>query len=270
METRSAVTSFAANETGQPFQINNVAGSNVGFGYASFLLGLADGTTINRPTNPRMGKKQLGIYAQDSWKITRKLTLDYGLRYDYSTYLKEQYGRAPEFSATAPNPSAGGILGAAIYEGSGPGHCNCNIAHNYPFAFGPRLGVAYQINPKTVFRAGFGIVYGGTAVNNNAAGGLAGSSASNAQSTFGSPVTTLAQGYPANGYPPAWPNFDPGQFPTQAPVPGTGPVLMDPNAGRPARQYQWSIGFQREVSKDMVVEASYVANRGSGGRRPGS
>ena len=254
--------SFAANETGQPFQITSVAGSNVGFGYASFLLGLVNGTTINRPTTPRMGKEQLGIYVQDSWKITRKLTLDYGLRYDYSTYLKEQYGRAPEFSATTPNPSLGGYLGAAIYEGSGPGHCNCDIAHNYPYAFGPRLGAAYQINSKTVFRAGFGIVYGGTAVNNNAAGGLAGSSASVVQTNFGFPVTTLAEGYPSDGYPPAWPNFDPGQFPTSAPKPGPGPVLMDPNAGRPARQYQWSIGLQREISKDLVLEASYVANRG--------
>ena len=59
--------------------------TNVGFGYASFLLGLADGAAISRPTNPRMGKKSSGLYAQDSWKITRKLTLDYGLRYDYST-----------------------------------------------------------------------------------------------------------------------------------------------------------------------------------------
>jgi hypothetical protein len=209
-----------------------------------------------------MGKKQLGLYAQDSWKVTRKLTVDYGLRYDFSTYLKEQYGRAPEFSATTPNPSAGNLLGATIYEGTGPGHCNCNIAHNYPFAFGPRLGVAYQINSKTVFRAGFGIVYGGTAVNNNAAGGLAGSSANNAQPTFGSPAAILAQGYPATGYPPAWPNFSAGQFPTQAPTPGVGPVLMDPNAGRPARQYQWSIGVQREISKDFVAEVSYVANRG--------
>jgi len=256
------VYNFAANETGQPFQTTAVGGSNVGFGYASFLLGLADNTTISNPTHPRMGKKQLGLYAQDSWKITRKLTLDYGLRYDFSTYLKEQYGRAPEFSATTPNPRAGNLLGAAIYEGTGPGHCNCNIAHNYPYGFGPRLGVAYQINTKTVFRAGFGIVYGGTAVNNNAAGGLAGSSASNAQPTFGTPAAILAQGYPANGYPPAWPNFDAGQFPTQAPTPGTGPVMMDPNSGRPARQYQWSVGLQREISRDFVVEASYVGNRG--------
>jgi hypothetical protein len=253
---------FAAAETGQPFQNVNVLGSNVGFGYASFMLGLVDQIGISRLTTPRMGKKQLGMYAQDTWKVTRKFTLDYGLRYDYSTYLREQYGRAPEFSATTPNPAAGGRLGAAIYDGSGPGRCNCDIAHNYPLAFAPRLGVAYQINSKTVFRAGFGIVYGGTAVNNNAAGGLAGSSASNSPTSFGFPVTTLSQGYPASGYPPAWPNFDPGQFPTSAPVPGPGPVLMDPNAGRPARQYQWSVGFQRELMRDMVVEASYVANRG--------
>jgi hypothetical protein len=257
------VYNFAANETGQPFQTTAVGGSNVGLGYASFLLGLADNISIQRPTTPRMGKSQLGLYAQDSWKITRKLTLDYGLRYDYSTYLQESHGRAPEFSPTTPNPSAGGRLGAAIYDGSGIGGCNCNIAHNYPFAFGPRLGVAYQINPKTVFRGGFGIVYGGTAANNNAAGGLASSSAANTQPGFGTPVTTLAQGYPTADYPAAWPNFNPGQYPTSAPNPGPfGGAFMDPNAGRPARQYQWSAGFQRELTKDMVLEASYVANRG--------
>ena len=62
---------FAANETGQPFQTLSVQGSNVGLGYASFLLGLADNTSINNPTHPRMGKSQLGLYAQDSWKVTR-------------------------------------------------------------------------------------------------------------------------------------------------------------------------------------------------------
>ncbi|HSP70502.1 MAG TPA: TonB-dependent receptor, partial [Bryobacteraceae bacterium] len=205
---------FAAAETGQPFQNTAVGGFNVGFPYASFLLGGADSIGISRLTTPRMGKKQFGLYVQDTWKVSRKLTLDYGLRYDYSTYLREQYGRAPEFSATTPNPSAGGRLGAAIYDGSsGPGRCNCDIAHNYPYAFGPRLGVAYQLDSKTVIRVGFGIVYGGTAVNNNAAGGLAGSSASNATPNFGSPITTLAQGYPSTALPPQWPNFNAGQFP---------------------------------------------------------
>jgi hypothetical protein len=261
---------FNAAQTGQPFQNVAVQGSTAGFGYASFLLGQVNQIGISNLTTPRTGKKQFGLYAQDTWKVTRKFTLDYGLRYDYSTYLREQYGRAPQFSPTAANPAAGGLPGAAIYDGTGPGRCNCDIAKNYPFAAAPRLGAAYQINSKTVLRLGFGIVYSGTAVNNNSSSGLAGSSASNTTPSFGFPITTLAQGYPAAYYPPAWPNFNPGQFPTSAPVPGPfGGAYMDPNAGRPARQYQWSIGLQREVVRDLLVEAAYVGNRGVWWQAPG-
>ena len=251
---------FAADTTGQPFQTTTVAGANVGFGYASFLLGLAKGISISNPTHPRLGKKQLGLYVQDSWKITRQLTLDYGLRYDFSTYLREQYGRAAEFSPTTIHPVLG-IPGAAIYDGHGPGRCNCDIAHNYPYAFGPRFGMAYQALPKTVFRIGIGIVYGGTAVNNNAAGGLASSTASTTAG-FSQWVTTLADGIPTTFRPRPWPTYDPGFYPTSVPTPGTGPTWMDPNAGRPPRQVQWSIGFQREVGPNLVVEAAYVGNRG--------
>jgi len=267
------VYGFSAAETGQPFQSAAVQGANVGFGYASFLLGQVDSINMSNPTRPRMGKKQLGMYAQDTWKVTSRFTLDYGLRYDYSTYLKETYGRAPEFSPTAIHPKLG-IPGAAIYEGSGPGRCNCDIAKNYPWAFGPRLGSAYQITPRTVFRAGFGIVYSGTASNNNAAGGLAGSSASTPASSFGIPVTTLSQGIPVSFRPAPWPSYDPGYFPTvprgsASITPGVGPVWMDPNAGRPARQYQWSIGFQREITRNTVVDLAYVGNRGVWWQAPG-
>jgi hypothetical protein len=260
------VYTVSAAETGQPFQNAAVNGANVGFGYASFLLGLVDQIQMSNPTRPRMGKKQLGLYAQDTWKITRRFTLDYGLRYDYSTYLRETYGRAPEFSPTTIHPTLG-IPGAAIYDGKGPGRCNCDIARNYPWGFGPRLGTAYQITPKTVFRAGFGIVYSGTAANNNSGSGLAGSSATTLAPSFGIPVTTLVQGIPLSFRPAPWPSYDPGYFPTVPRnstnvTPGPGPVWMDPNAGRPARQYQWSIGFQREITPNLVVDLTYVGNRG--------
>jgi Carboxypeptidase regulatory-like domain/TonB dependent receptor len=267
------VYGFSAAETGQPFQAALVNGANVGFGYASFLLGQVDSIQMSNPTRPRMGKKQLGIYAQDSWKVTSRFTLEYGLRYDYSTYLREQYGRAPEFSPTTIHPKLG-IPGAAVYDGSGPGRCDCDIAKNYPYAFGPRLGVAYQVTPKTVFRAGFGIVYSSTASNNNAAGGLAGSSALTPAPSFGIPVTTLAQGIPTSFRPAPWPSYDAGYFPTVPNgsafvTPGTGPVWMDPNAGRPARQAQWSIGFQREINRNLVVDLAYVGNRGVWWQAPG-
>src|SRR5262245_58966624 len=251
---------FSAAQTGQPFQTTAVGGANVGFAYASFLLGQVNEVSISNPTFPRLGKNQLGIYFQDSWKVTRTLTLDYGLRYDYSTYLREQYGRAPQFSPTTIHPTLG-IPGAAIYDGDGPGRCNCDIARNYPYAFGPRFGMAYQIAPKTVFRIGIGVVYGGTAVNNNAAGGLASSTASST-AAFGQSITTLATGIPVSFRPRPWPTYDSAFYPTSAPTPGSAPTWMDPGAGRPPRQIQWSVGFQREVGPNLVVEAAYVGNRG--------
>src|SRR5207244_9242360 len=140
---------------------------------ASYHIGAVSSLRIAPPNTIRLDKHHLGFFDQASWKVTRKLTLDYGLRYDYSTYLREQHGRLAQFSPTTPNPAAGGLPGAVIFEGSGPGRCNCSFAKNYPWAFGPRLGAAYQFAPKTVLRVGFGIVYSGTADANGASqGGL--------------------------------------------------------------------------------------------------
>ena len=89
---------FSTNQTGPIISGSAVGGANPpGFGYASFLLGLVNNVSIQNPIDPRLGKKVFGAYVQDSWKVTHKLTLDYGLRYDYSTYLQEQYGRNPYF-----------------------------------------------------------------------------------------------------------------------------------------------------------------------------
>src|SRR5262249_34877775 len=161
---------------------------------------------------------QIGVYAQDTWKVTRRFTLDYGIRYDYSTYLQEQYGRAPSFSLNTIHPLAG-IPGASIYDRNGPKQCNCNIANNYPLAFAPRLGAAYQINGKTVLRLGFGIVYNGTEQNNQAANTVANSAGGATVATFGSPLTTLASGYPPQYNPRDWPTYDPAFFPLGFPTP---------------------------------------------------
>jgi hypothetical protein len=252
---------FATTQTTLPSTSGqNLQGGTVGFPYASFFLGLVNTGNISVPSGARNGKWQLGTFVQDSWKITRKLTLDYGLRWDYSTYYHEQYGRLPNLSATTPNPSAGGMPGATIYEGNLPGRCQCQFAKNYPYAFGPRIGAAYQITPKTVLRAGFGIVYNGTANG----GGAASASSSNPFSSpaFGDPAMVLANGLP---FTPVWPVISPGAYPLPS-NPGalTGvPIVVDQNAGRPARQVQWSVGVQRELFRNLAVEASYVANTGA-------
>jgi hypothetical protein len=249
---------FSAAQTGLPSAaLQGLQGGTVGYPYASFLLGLVNTATIAAPANPRIGKHQLGLFIQDTWKVTRRFTLDYGLRWDYSTYLQEQYGRFASFSPTTADPSAGGHPGAPVFEGSGPGHCNCNFSSNYPFAFGPRLGAAYQITRKTVLRAGFGIVYDGTSNGNGSAGLAASNVAINAPFPT-SPAAVLAQGIPAS---PLWPNFNPGQYPFLAGA-ANNLLVLDRNAGRPARQYTWSIGVQRELATNLLVEASYVGSRG--------
>jgi hypothetical protein len=135
-------------------------------------------------------------------------------------------------------------------------------------AFAPRLGPAYQINSKTVLRLGIGIVYANTGeVAGYTSGGLSIPPAVSAPS-FGQPVMTLAQGIPFAPTP--FPNYNVGQYPT-AGATGTQapPTWYDQNAGRPPRQYQWSIGLQRQLMRDLVVEASYVGNRGIWWQAPG-
>jgi len=262
---------FSVNQTGQPYLAPSnqaVGGATVGFPYASFLLGAVSTVRIAPPNTISLSKQQFGFFMQDTWKLTRKLTLDYGLRWDYSTYLKEAEGRLAQFSPTTPNPSAGGLPGAVIFEGDGAGRCNCTFARNYPWAFGPRLAAAYQFAPRMVLRVGFGIVYSGTGDSNGATqGGLTALQAVQ-NPGFGEPVMTLGTGIPFS--PPPFPNYDVGQYPQagyagqQAPA-----VWYDRNAGRPARQWQWSIGIQREIFQNLSVEAAYVGNRGVWWNAPG-
>lgn len=258
----SGVFNFSAGETSEPYLApsTTLSGGTPGFPYASFLLGAVDNGNIGVPTDQHLGQQFYALFVQDSWKVTRKITLDYGLRWDYQTYMKEGAGRMPSISLTEPNPGAGNLPGATIFDGYGPGRCNCNFAKNYPFAFGPRLGLAWQVAPKTVFRAGFGVVYAKPSAYDNLT-----ISSNNPFSSPGlfAPATYLAQGVPVTPNP--WPYFNPGQYPN---IPGQVasaniPTVIDPNAGRPPRQLQWSVGLQREVVPNLMVEADYVGNRGA-------
>jgi hypothetical protein len=247
---------FSTNQTDNSFFAQNQAkgGSFSGFPYASLLLGAVNSLTIAQPTDTRGGRGFYAWFAQDTWKITRKLTLDYGLRWDYMTYPREQYGRSPDFSPTLANSTAGGHPGGTIYEAT----CNCRFAKNYPWAYAPRLGAAYQLNSKTVLRAAMGLSY---SMSQGGGQGAAGANQTLTNPTFGAPAMILSQGIPLS---PLWPDLRPNLFPTPGTI-GSGssiPPVIDQNYGRPARMLQYSIGVQREISRDLVVEASYVGNRG--------
>jgi len=284
--------SFSADTTGLPAQIAapiaTGRSSTTGFAYASFLLGQVTSSSVSGNWAARIGNRAIGMYLQDTWKVTRRLTLDYGLRYDYQTYLKETYGRLINVSFSTPNPVVQNRLGAVIFEGNGPGRCNCTYGSNYPYAIGPRIGIAYKIDEKTVLRVGGGLSYGTTAENAQLSYNIGQAVGTNQPSgTNGGisawPVVNAAGNELAGGNPfrpgnpygnpvVVWPNFDPGQYPTKTftngvatYIPSGGPLTgnFDRNLGRPSRILSWSFGLQREIGRDIVVEAAYVGNRGA-------
>ena len=262
---------FGAVQTADPAQFGQAFANtaSTGNGYASFLLGAAGGLQLGAPADSRLGMHSYALYLQDSWKVNRKLTLDLGLRWDYANLWTEQYGRMQNAAFNLPNPTIGGRIGSVEYQGT----CNCQFANAYPFAIGPHVGVAYQITPKTVFRAGGAISYGAQSdqagLNVSVPDFLAlGTPA------YGLPAAILKNGDP---YAPGnvynnpvltWPNFflNNPEFPAATAsgvIPPSSPFIsIAPNTGRLPRIYQWSIGFQREVSRNVVVEAAYVGNRG--------
>ena len=130
------------------------------------------------------------------------------------------------------------------------------------FAPAPRLGVAYQINPKTVLRAGAGLTYG---VMQSPAGMsyiVADYYSLNPQGYGITPMPNgLAGGNPLPNL--TFPDFSPGKYPVPSGgyLPPGNPNLYFAPKARPPRIFQWSIGLQRELHRDIVVEATYVGNR---------
>jgi hypothetical protein len=265
---------FAQAETADPYTTSNTYSNGAsGFAYGSFLLGAYNNLAVSPQDTLRMGNHSFGLYAQDSWKVTHKLTIDYGLRYDYATLLAEEHGRMQDASFSLPDPAIDNRIGTVVYGGDCKATPGCHgLNDNYPYALGPRLGIAYQIDRKTVLRLGAGITYG-TSPNNAylsysvpdfytysdqpAAGVPAGE-----PFHYGNP---FAPGNPFGNAPLTWPNFTP-LFPFQT-APGYTPpespfISIDRNAGRLPRQIQWSLGVQRELARGLVVDIAYVGNRG--------
>ena len=264
----TGVYTFSPQQSSIPWEDGQALNGTTGFGYASFLLGYPQAMNLAPVTNSRLGNHSFAAYIQDSWKVTRKLTLEYGLRYDFVTLLREQYGRMQSADFKGPNPLVGNLPGSVKYEAT----CNCQFNRNYPYAFGPRLALAYQIGSsgKTVLRLGSGVVYG-TAPNNAFLSTSVADFYSLGVPGYGLNKYALSDGNPFAagnrfGNPTvSFPDFTQkypyeiaaGLRPPQSPF-----ISIDRNAGRPPRQMHWSIGLQHQMTNNLMVEAAYVGNRG--------
>jgi hypothetical protein len=262
----TGVYNVLANETALPYlQTTTLGGGNIGFPYASFLLGAIDNATVKNEQDPQLRKAAVGLYLQDTWKVTRKLTLDYGARWDYQTAAREMDNRFAMFGPSVVNPSAGGLLGGTTYQGSGGGGCNCNFTTSYPLAIGPRFGIAYQLDSKTVLRGGWGFIYGTTAttgyLSNTAISGVGWNQLSFSNGNYGTPAVQLQNGLQFTQAALTVASRSPGLFPSTGQI-NSPPYYIDRSGGRPPRINQWNISVQRQITTNLVLEAAFVGNTG--------
>jgi hypothetical protein len=230
---------FSTAETGLPSLAGVSLPGGVGFGVASFLLGQYDSASIGNTAAPQYRRTAWSMYVQDTWKIGRKITFDYGIRYDLQHPMHELWRRTSTFRMNVPNPVANNVLGAIVYEGSGNNRCNCSLVNTYPYAVAPRLGLAYQIDNKTVLRAGWGLSYSTVFTFGYIGGGDSQGMGFNTV-PFASPSTGVAAGilsqplvYDSNLLYGA--SYDPSlNVKFGGPLAGS-PSNIDPNGGRPPR-----------------------------------
>ena len=153
---------YSANSTA------NFSGSTLstvynGFSYASYLLGAAGASSIGIQQVAETGGRyrDMSPYIQDDWKVTQKLTLNLGLRWDYFPPFNEVQDRWSFLNATLTNPVTGnaGALQFAGNRGAGVS-CQCRTpVQTWWKNYGPRIGLAYTPSPNTVLRAGYALVY---------------------------------------------------------------------------------------------------------------
>ncbi len=266
---------IASFSNAQTAGFNNGALNNTtGNPYASYLLGDLNSSNVNEDSVVTSGARYrtYSWWVGDDWKITKRLTLNIGLRHDIMQPYVEVADRVSWFNPDAPNAALQGFKGALQFGGKGaePLYCNCSTRiKTQPGNFGPRLGFAYRIGDKTVVRSAYGVMYS----RHGAVGGRGG-----AREGTGKLGYTAAPGFVSlNSYDPAFnwndgipayqhpPFFDATLntgFTTDRPT-GGGVAWDNPEEGaRPPRYQNWNFSIQHAITSSMTLTAGYVGSNG--------
>jgi hypothetical protein len=204
------------------------------------------------------------LFLQDDIKLTRTITLNLGLRWDYQPLPTEHYDRYPNFNPNLVDPMWN-LPGALEYAGQGEGrNGKRNFAENQWNDFSPRMGLAWQVAPRTAFRAGYGIFYHGRNANGWSGvpwgwkAGFQQENRVNARIAY-EPTFNWDSGYP--GQPVTLP-----RTPSLASGPSGiwGPVNWDPDGGRIGKTQQFNFNIQYELPGNMVFDIGYVGSRSDG------
>ncbi len=228
--------------------------------YASFILGQVHNGTFHIPAEPTFYEGYLAPWVNVDSKVTNNLTLTLGLRWDYQSSRIETNDQYSTFDLNTPNPGAGGLLGAQVFAGTGPGRTGSRKFQKPPKdAWGPRFGFAYRMGDKNVIRGGYGIYYSGVA-HSQFTGlpilGFENFPAANNTNNGRTATYHWDDGIPRDLI--IRPPFvDPTVSLNQAPI-----TVADDDLTLPRFQ-NWSVTLQRQLSDNMVLDVSYIGNRGT-------
>ena len=233
-----------------------------GYALASMLLGNLDSGTQHIQEFPGGANFHFhSAYIQNDYKMLPNLTWNIGLRWDL--YLP-MYSTHDNYSIMDPgksNPAAGGLPGALVFAGSGPGRSGRRRL-TPPFSwnnYGPRLGFAWEARPGTVIRSAYGITYmaplsAGTGSIREYHQGLSADVTFRTQDNGITPAFNFDDGFPEFDKPPF---IDPG-FGINNDI-----AMWDSNASEPAYIQQWHFTIQQELGLDWMYEIAYVGSKGT-------
>jgi hypothetical protein len=261
-EARAAGTfNFGTNMTQGPNPVS--ASATAGFGFASFLLGAGSGGNFYQNwKNVASQSFYQAFYVQDDWRITRKLTLNLGVRYDFDTPRTERYDRMSWFDPSLTSPLAARVSAFPNLKGglqfvgvNGNGRAQYTGDWNN---LAPRLGFAYQVDEKTVIRGAFAQLFGPSTLS---AQGTVGPYGFRVETPWVAsldgitPLNLLSNPFPAG--------FQPVPGSSQGALTAIGSNLDAPlaNTNTPYT-LQYNLTVQRELPGAVLLEAAYVGNRG--------
>ena len=242
--------SFANAQTGGP----NALAPAGGLAMASFLLGFPSSGSVETDTGVSIQNFYTALFFQDDFRVTSRITLNLGLRWDYQTPTTERYDRTTRgFDYYGPSPLQipglnlqGGLLYAGV-NGLARG-----IYDSDWHQFAPRIGIAYSLNSKTVIRAGYGLTY------IPLVGNVYPTAYSNVTSMVtqngASPVNLLSNPFPQGQLPAI------GNSQGKATLIGQSVTFVDPSDRTP-EFHNWHFDVQREIAPSTIITVSYVGSR---------
>jgi hypothetical protein len=240
-----------------------------GYGLADFELGYMNSGSINEPAYPEYWMHEDSLFVQDDYHLSRKLTLNLGLRWDYAGPVHDKYNRLLNgFCTTCQSPlqiPGGTVNGVAVPPMNlmggptyaGVGGAPSGISNRKYDNFGPRIGFAYDLGHDTVLRGGWGVIYAQQLLEAGAAPGFTQStslvSVPGAVGIF-NPNISFANPFPSGLVP-----IVGSEYGLAANI-GKAITFVDPNVDIPRTQ-QYSLEVQHRFGQNWMVSLAYVGSR---------